>query len=170
MLRVPGSINSKIRSEVKVLQEWDGYRPDYRLLLGAFHVHLVSKKQRQQEAALKMWSGGRKEEGEDNGNNHTVAWVEQLLRTPIADFRKYVLDLILAPYLIVDRRLDEKTAYKIMVDWLDKCNQVERLTFNPSRRVVEKIRQAQRSQIRHMRCTTLQERNPRLYAELLNKK
>jgi hypothetical protein len=50
MLRVPGSLNSRckeagIDAEVKILQEWDGYRPDYTLLLGSFYADLVGGQQ-----------------------------------------------------------------------------------------------------------------------------
>jgi hypothetical protein len=49
MIRVPGSLNSKckdagIDAEVKILQRWDGRRPDYRLLLGSFYASLVDKR------------------------------------------------------------------------------------------------------------------------------
>ena len=48
MLRVPGSLNSKCKAvgidgEVKIIQRWDGHRPDYRLLLGSFYAYLVGE-------------------------------------------------------------------------------------------------------------------------------
>ena len=54
MLRVPGSLNSKckeagIDAEVKILQKWDGHRPDYTLLIGSFYADLVGKKHNQQQ-------------------------------------------------------------------------------------------------------------------------
>jgi hypothetical protein len=46
MLRVPHSLNSKCKeagmndAEVTIIQRWEGYRPDYRLLLGHFYADL----------------------------------------------------------------------------------------------------------------------------------
>lgn len=42
MLHVPGSLNSKCIAEgkdpeVKIIQKWNGYRPDFKLLLGSFY-------------------------------------------------------------------------------------------------------------------------------------
>ena len=38
-------------------------------------------------------------------------WIEKLLVTPISDYRKCTLDLILAPYLIVIKEHLEKNAF-----------------------------------------------------------
>ena len=51
LLRIPYSLNCKckeqgIDAEVKILQKWDGFRPDYRLLIGSFYADLVGKKPR----------------------------------------------------------------------------------------------------------------------------
>jgi hypothetical protein len=46
MLRVPHSLNSKCKeagmndAEVTIIQRWEGYRPDYRVLLGHFYADL----------------------------------------------------------------------------------------------------------------------------------
>ena len=50
MPRIPGSHNAKCKeagvdSEVKIMQEWNGFRPDYRLLIGSLHADLVGKNQ-----------------------------------------------------------------------------------------------------------------------------
>lgn len=43
LLRVPGSINSKTNAEVKILQKWNGVRPDIKYLYGDFLAYLVDK-------------------------------------------------------------------------------------------------------------------------------
>lgn len=44
MLRVPGSINSKVNEEVKVIQSWNGIRPSIRPLLYEFYIHVANTK------------------------------------------------------------------------------------------------------------------------------
>jgi hypothetical protein len=49
MVRIPGSHNAKYLieskdSEVRTVQEWDGYRPDIRFILGSFYPWLVDQK------------------------------------------------------------------------------------------------------------------------------
>ena len=46
MVRVPGSINTKNGEHVKIMQEWDGKRPDIALLLGSFSRILQLNKRR----------------------------------------------------------------------------------------------------------------------------
>jgi hypothetical protein len=43
MLRIPNSINSKNDMKVKIVQSWDGQRPDIRLLLGTFYAWLLTE-------------------------------------------------------------------------------------------------------------------------------
>ena len=42
-------------------------------------------------------------------------------------FRKLVIDLILAPYLINIRKLSYQESYTIIRNWLGKCNELKRL-------------------------------------------
>jgi hypothetical protein len=71
MLRVPGSLSSKckaagVEAEVKILQKWDGFRPDYRLLIGSFYAYLVGEHEKERSryqdavaaAATKNYSPG----------------------------------------------------------------------------------------------------------------
>jgi hypothetical protein len=44
MLRIPGSINSKVDKEVKIVQKWNGVRPSIRPLLYDFYIDLADKK------------------------------------------------------------------------------------------------------------------------------
>jgi hypothetical protein len=48
-------------------------------------------------------------------------WIEKLLANPIPDVRQRVVNLILAPYLINVKKLDVELAYKIIVEYIDKC-------------------------------------------------
>jgi hypothetical protein len=173
MLRIPGSVNSRCKEagnldpEVKIIQKWDGHRPDYRLILGSFYAELVGRRQQQrrrfQSAVVSCFHG-------DNNNigQTTTSWIEKLLRTPVEDYRKRVRDLILVPYLVVRRGItDEGQVSAIVMQWADKCAELKGL--EPSRREFEsRVRsrtyEVMQSRIPPMRLATFQEMvNPDLY-------
>jgi Primase X len=143
MLRVPGSHNSKCiransilseKSEVKIIQEWDGRsRPTIMLLVGSFHAYLVDQK-------LKHEQRDRQQRKREHGTTTrmepgTISWIEKLLATSIADYRKYCIWRILAPYLINIRKLEDDQATYIIREWLKKCNSVKRVSFDKTSRI-----------------------------------
>jgi len=52
-------------------------------------------------------------------------WVEKVLRTRFLDGRKRITDLILIPYLINIKKVDEKTTKKIISKWFELCDYSE---------------------------------------------
>ncbi len=163
MIRIPNSVNLKNGAEVQVLQEWDGYRPDYRLLIGNFYAYLVGKEKKNHDSRYRLI-----ESGLDYG---AVEWIEKLLlQTRIDDHRKYVRDLILVPYLVLRRgMIDEAQIENIVMQWADKCARLQRL--DPSRRefvkeVRSRIYEVKRDRIPPMRLETLKENNLDLYKKL----
>jgi len=171
MLRIPHSINSKCKAvgldpDVKIIQKWDGHRPDYRLLIGSFYADLIEQQQRR-------W----KEKDDYNGLSSpnelkTIAWVESLLQTPIADYRKHAANLIIIPYLVVYRGMtDREEIHDIVMQWADKCAELQRL--DPSRRefavrIRSRIDEVMRDRIPPMTFETLKEKNRELH-EALNR-
>lgn len=168
MLRIPGSINSKCKKlgldpEVKIIQRWNKYRPDYRLLMGDFHADLVGKQQQEHRRSGVLSSV--------NCNNIAtfgiaIPWVEKLLQIPIDDYRKRARDLILVPYLVVRRGLTNADQISdIVMEWADRCSELRKL--EPSRhefavRVRSRTYNVMQSRIPSMSWSTLQERNPEL--------
>ena len=61
-------------------------------------------------------------------NNHLCyyEWIEHLIQTPIENWRKLVIDLVLSPYLINVRKLSYQESYTIIRNWFDKC-------YNPNK-------------------------------------
>jgi hypothetical protein len=170
MLRIPGSINSRCKAvegldpEVKIIQRWDEYRPDYRLLIGSFYADLVRKQHKglarqSTTAAIAMPQTGQK-----------VDWIEKLLQTPISDYRKHARDLILVPYLVLTRGItDPDQVCSIIMEWADKCAELRRL--DPSRREFaaktrSRIYHVLQERVPHMKLETLKEKNPDLYKQL----
>jgi len=125
LLRVPGSINSKYKNKVKIIKKWNGIRAPLTLdLLEEFRIYSIQKKIDQIVQRQKILNELSKNKIK-TANYYT--WIEHLLTTPIPDFRKLVVDIILAPYLINVRKLSYQESYTIIRNWLDKCNELESL-------------------------------------------
>jgi hypothetical protein len=101
LLRIPGSYNSKYIeqnkgiAEVKIIQRWDGFRPKINPLLHHFYIYLADRKLKEFN---NMSNTQSRHPGPFPGN--TTPWIEKLLETPIDDYRKNAVSLILAPYLV----------------------------------------------------------------------
>lgn len=175
LLRIPHTLNSKckeagIDAEVKIIQKWDGYRPEYKLLIGSFYAYLVGEREKERSryqdaaAAAKNYALGV-----DYG---PIGWIEKLLQTPIDDFRKRSSDLILVPYLVVRRGMtDVDQIHNVVMQWADKCGELYRL--EPTRReysnrVRSRIYEVMQSnpRIPNMSLENLKEKNPELYRQL----
>ena len=126
LLRIPGSINSKYNTKVTIIKRWNGYRPPIPTdLLIEFRRYLIQKKIDQEKQRQKIFV--ERSKNKFVGSSNYYNWIENLTQTPIEDFRKLVVDLILAPYLINIRKISYQESYTIIKDWLDKCNELERL-------------------------------------------
>jgi hypothetical protein len=170
MLRIPNSINSKCKTvgldpQVKIIQKWDGQRPDYRLLIGSFHADLIEHQQRQQ--ARKGHINNRPLHSDVP---KTIAWIEKLIQTPIVDYRKHAANLIIIPYLVVCRGMcDRNEIHDVIMNWANRCAELRRL--DPSRhefsvRVRSRIDEVLRDRIPPMTSDTLKEKNRELYEVL----
>jgi len=164
MIRIPGSFNSKCilegkDSEVKIIQRWDGYRPKINLLLRSFHAYLVDQRikelQRQKEQIKKY--------RQKHGDVNDIKWIEILLETPISDYRKNAINLILAPYLINIKKLPYTDAFNIIKDWLNKCDSLRRLDSNFNYRLKSALEDAIQKGIPSMSLAKLREKNKELY-------
>jgi hypothetical protein len=87
---------------------------------------LVQKKIDQQKQIQKILNERSKNKNKINTENY-YSWIEHLLNTSIQDFRKLVIDLVLAPYLINVKNLSFEESYNIIKNWVDKCNELNKL-------------------------------------------
>jgi hypothetical protein len=131
LARIPGSVNSKYDgsgdvANVMILQRWNKVRarPTQKFLMVDFLIWLV-------ESDLKVREELRKQTEKYNfkGNDRSVAatsnnieWIERLLQTPIEDWRKTSIALILAPYLLTIKRMSYEQAFNTIMQWADKCS------------------------------------------------
>ena len=81
----------------------------------------------------------------------TIPWIEKLLDTPIADYRKNAISLVLAPYFINIRKYSYEQAYAAIKDWLDKCNTIMRLDSNFDSRIRSALEVARKTGIRPLK-------------------
>jgi len=169
MLRIPGSTNSKCElgnNTVEINQKWDGYRPPISLLFESFHTYLIDQKYNE----LKLQKRLQKRYGFNAEEpNNSVYWIEILLETPIDDYRKNTVGLILAPYLINIRGLPYDAAYEKIKDWLEKCNNKKHLDSNFDRLIKTALLIAMKKQRLPMKFATLGNKNNNLHL-LLRKK
>jgi hypothetical protein len=122
MLRIPGSLNSKNRTQVRIVSEWDGQRPNINLLIGTFCAYLKDQSIRKQEEISKS-----KFPQSASTTVSTIRWIEQLLCTPIDDHRKFAVWMILPQYLMNVKRLSHEHANNIVNKWLNDCDKLKRL-------------------------------------------
>ena len=168
MIRIPSTYNSKYpqgKNEVKIFQKWDGYRPPMKLLLDAFQAYLVDQKIKE----IKLRKRIEKRFGLISDKNHSISWIETLLQTPVDDYRKNAIGLILAPYLINIKKLPYESASTILRDWLKKCSQLQSLDPNFDYRVKYCLNSAIRKLQLPIRFSTLERKNKELYYLLSDK-
>jgi Primase X len=164
LLRIPGSYNSKYieqdrgTAEVKVMQRWDGFRPKANPLYYHFYIYLADKK-------LKEFNMQTNKTESYRGN--TITWIEKLLETPIDDYRKNTVNLILAPYLINVRKVSYDIALNIINSWLVKCGELRQLDQDFNYMVRYALKYCAKNGNRPLKLDTLNMRNTALYI-LLN--
>jgi hypothetical protein len=172
MIRIPGSFNYKCilegrDPEVRIIQRWNGYRPKINWLLGSFHTYLVNERikelQRHKELKEKYHI---KKENNNNTSITAIPWIELLLETPIEDYRKNAIGLILAPYLINIKKLTYDDAFNIIKDWLNKCDSIKRLDSNFNYRIKYALENSIKKGYLPMKFETLKEKNRALYYSL----
>jgi len=175
LLRIPNSYNGKClargesyeNSKVKIIQEWNKTRPSIQYLLYYFRRYLITQKIQQMNKEkdtkkAKQYSYSYKQNNNSNTTN-IIPWIEKLLQTPIADFRKHSLSLILAPYLINIKKLSYRESFDILIEWLHKCDSIMKLDFIPKYLVKTALNTANQKRIPPMKRETLRNRNLELY-------
>jgi hypothetical protein len=178
MVRVPGSFNSKLvqldekgeivniseSAEVRIIQKWNGVRPNIKPLLSEFYIYLTDSK-------IKAIHRNRKprRHSVQYENHHKIRWIETLLQIPIADHRKYALWRIVAPYLINIRKLAYDDAFNIMMNWLNNCNKVRQFDFNANVRIKGTLRAVTRVGYLPMAFNDLKAEDGELYRHISNR-
>ncbi len=69
---------------------------------------------------------------ETGAHSGRYTWIERLLATPIADVRHRSVNLILAPYFVNVKKMDEEKAVQAIMAYMERCRQI-----NPDTRINE---------------------------------
>jgi Primase X len=165
LLRIPGSHNSKYveqKREVKIIQCWDGFRPKINPLLYHFYIYLADRK-------LKEFNNMQKNQPESHHafRGNRILWIEKLLETPIEDYRKTAVSLILAPYLINIKKVSYEDALSIINVWLNKCRKLRQFDQNFDYTLRYALKYSTKNGHRPLKLDTLKLKNRALY-DLLN--
>jgi len=167
--RVPGSINTKYADEpeVKILQRWNGIRakPSRQFVGSDFLITLVQKEIDENSRNYKIVK--------TTNSGTTTPWIEKLLQTPIADYRRNARDLILIPYLVVRKGLAPSQVYDTVMAWAEKSSELRPLQPSHSAyadRVKTRIQEVVQHKIPPMTFAKFQEVQPEIAAKLVNGK
>ena len=139
LVRVPGTINSKNDEVVTGIQNWDGKRPAIQWITTDFRIYLIQKRNDQIKENNKRRSFSKKQH-QQNTQINKIEWIEKLLQTPIEDFRKQCLWRILIPYLVNIKKLKKEDASVLLNKWLQKCDGLRKIDFNPSVKIKENLK------------------------------
>ncbi|MDN5845873.1 MAG: DNA primase noncatalytic subunit PriX [Candidatus Nitrosocosmicus sp.] len=134
LIRIPESINSKYNEKVKIIQEWDGIEVIATALVLPFMDHLIQLKIEVEEVKK------REVKSSFLKDNKKILWIEKLLDTPIEDHRYFCLWHILIPYLKNIKRLSENEVFSILVEWLDRCDRLNKVKWRYPQRIKEQLR------------------------------
>ncbi|HIH50460.1 MAG: DNA primase noncatalytic subunit PriX [Candidatus Micrarchaeaceae archaeon] len=94
---------------------------------------------------LKFKSIAREEHRKGGGRE---GWIEKLLETPIADVRHRTVNLILAPYLVNTKGLDVEQASKRIIEYIERCKQIDPSTRINDRYIEYQCNYAKRKGLR----------------------
>jgi hypothetical protein len=92
---------------------------------------------------------------------NSIAWI--LLQTPIDDYRKNAVSLILAPYFINIKKLSYEAALTIINSWLSKCGKLRQLDQNFHYTVRYALKYSAKNGNRPLKLDTLKLKNKPLY-------
>ena len=125
-------------------------------MLEEFRTYLIQKKIDQQKQRQKILV--ERSKNKFIGSSNYYSWIEHLIQTSIEDYRKLVIDLILAPYLINIRKISYQESYTIIKNWLDKCNELRTVDNykNFEYRIKYALKNAMNKQIGSMSLTKIQ--------------
>jgi hypothetical protein len=178
MVRIPGSFNTKYirfnkaQSEVKIVQRWNGYKPDIKWVLKDYWVYLTQEKNneiltmsyRDQRRLRAQWKRGI-DPNQQKKQANKIEWIESLYHKPLDDCRYYCIWRIFVPYFVNIRMLSQSETFNLIKNWLDRCSQCKRLSFNAKNSINHALRT-----VRHFRPVSLYDlkaERPILYARLM---
>ncbi len=84
-------------------------------------------------------------------------WIENILANPIPDVRQRVVGLILAPYLVNVKKMDPDAAYPIILEYINKCRQIDNSTRITDAQIMYQCKYAKEKGMRPLSFTKAKE-------------
>lgn len=156
-----------LNAQVRIEQRWDGAtKPHILFLLGAFYRNIgdsYKQQARKQAKARKVRFQAMAAqtaldktlnqmpvaghiaaqafgEGAYSQYAHTKYWyIDKLLETPLDDYRKRSIDLLLIPFMITVKGMPDAVVMRIVMNWIQRCNALKPLDFDAEERIRLKI-------------------------------
>jgi hypothetical protein len=170
MVRVPGTFNSKNGKQVTIEQRWDGVRPPVQYLTREFQAYLVQKRINKIKEQKKLSKSKKRYPSYSDSVKPKIGWIEALLDTPIEDYRKTSVSLIIVPYLLVVKNLDEASIYDRTKDWIQSCSRLRKVDSDIYSQIKYALQTAKRKEIPPMKIDTIKTNRPDLFALLKKRK
>ena len=152
LLRIPGSYNSKNICQVSIVRKWNSTsKVSLHLLYDKFLAYLVDRGSKIVKYANNktgtILSENTKAAYMARKNSRllkkkSIDWIERLLQVPLTEHRKYCIWRILAPYFINVKHLSFGSSYDNIYQWLEKCNELRRLDFDPKTKINDRLNKA----------------------------
>jgi hypothetical protein len=157
LLRISGSINSKYGNKVSIVKKWNGIRsPITREFIEDYRIHLIQKKIDEDEQRHKMLLKLKGQNNNNTNNKNYYEWIDKkILANPFEDYRKIIVNLILAPYLVIVKKLSFEESFQIIDEWLKKCALIKKLDFDPKSLINTALATAYKKQIPPMSIKTM---------------
>ncbi|HEX5187602.1 MAG TPA: hypothetical protein VFV86_12000, partial [Nitrososphaeraceae archaeon] len=164
MLRVPGSLNSKCvfkgmkadDSRVIIMNPWDSFRPSIFNQLGTYYSYLISEEIKNLKKEINRDNDFRR-----YSSTFEIQWIENLLKTPLDDYRKFCLWRILIPYLINIKKTSQNDTFVVLNEWLIASNSMRKLDFNPKMVIILYMKNV--NNFKPISLSKLKKENPNLY-------
>ncbi len=142
LLRIPFTFNSKcIRqdndSEVIIIQRFNSSKISQVNLpfLREFRLYLADKDLENKRETIRRQNKIYNQQPVKDTRGPLNHWIETLLNTPLKDNRKFCLWKIFVPYLLNIRKLTAAESTEILIEWLNACNDLEKLDFEPRTKI-----------------------------------
>ncbi len=86
----------------------------------------IDENEQRQKMLLKL-----KKQNKNTTNKNYYEWIDKnILSNPFKDYRKKIVNLILASYLVVMKKMSFEDSYLINKECLQKCDLLRKLDFN----------------------------------------
>jgi hypothetical protein len=174
LLRNPFTFNSKCIKQrkdagVKIIQRFElSNIPQIKIpLLREFRLYIAYKDIENKSDVIKQQNTTSSQQSVRGSKEQSYQWIETLLKTPLGDQRKFCLWKILIPYLLNVRKLNENEIIVILLGWLNACNDLKQLYFEPSKRIKYDIENAK--SYLPLSKTKIKEENIELYDNVIGK-